>query len=190
MSSTPDEPVSGAPAPGEPPYPTEPPAPAEPPYPAEPAWASAPPPPPPPADQPPVSPPPPAGGAYGAPQMPYQQSAYPAAAGAPLSPNDEKTWSLAAHLLCLVGGFVAPLIIWLVFKGRGPFLEHHAKEALNFQITVMIAWVVTIITAFILIGFVLMLVVLPWMIVMPIIAAVKASSGEWYRYPLTIRFVN
>jgi hypothetical protein len=76
---------------------------------------------------------------------------------APLSPQEEKGWSLAAHLLVLVGGFVAPLIIWLVFKGRGPFLEHHAKESLNFQITVMIAMFVAVILMFLLVGFVLVL---------------------------------
>lgn len=112
------------------------------------------------------------------------------ATAAPLSVSDEKTLSLAAHLLCLIAGFVAPLVIWLVFKGRGPFLEHHAKEALNFQITVMVALLVGGITALLLVGVVLILVLIPWMVIMPIIAAVKASSGEWYRYPLTFRFVR
>lgn len=184
MSTTPDQPDPGSndgdsprvpdlganPPAGDPP--ASPPAAAPPPAPAY--------------DQ---APPPPT--AYG--QAPPPSGAYGAAYGqtvAPLSVSEEKGWSLAAHLLVLVGGFLAPLIIWLVFKDRGPFLEHHAKESLNFQITVMIAAFVSIITAFILIGFVLLLVLLPWMVIMPIIAAVKANSGEWYRYPLTLRLVN
>lgn len=108
----------------------------------------------------------------------------------PLSPGDEKGWALGTHLLCLVGSFIAPLIIWLVFKGRGPFLEHHAKEALNFQITVMIAAIVSSLLILALVGFVLLPLVGLWALIMPIIAAVKANSGEWYRYPLTLRLIS
>lgn len=128
--------------------------------------------------------------------MPPQQPPHPPNAYSspgpvqPLSVSDEKMWSLFAHLGVFVGGFIAPLVIWLVFKGRGPFLEHHAKESLNFQITIMIATVACVILAFALIGFILMLPLMVWMIVMPIIAAVKSSNGEWYRYPLTLRLVN
>lgn len=157
---------------------------------------AAPPPPTAPQPPPPQSPPPTAsgpGGDYGPPPAGYGSApAYGPAAGtvAPLSPQEEKGWSLAAHLLVLVGGFVAPLIIWLVFKGRGPFLEHHAKESLNFQITVMIAMFVAVILMFLLVGFVLVLALIPWMVVMPILAAVKSNNGEWYRYPLTLRLVK
>jgi uncharacterized protein len=131
-------------------------------------------------------------GDYG-PPAPYASApAYGVQGAAPamLSPQDEKVWSLGVHLLCLVGGFIAPLIIWLVFKGRGPFLEHHAKEALNFQITVAIALVASFVLMFLLVGFVLLLVLLPWMLIMPILAAVKANNGEWFRYPLTLRLVK
>lgn len=154
-------------------------------------WSAAPPPPPP-APQAPPQPPSGTGGDYGPPAGPGAAPAYGSPAGtvAPLSPQEEKGWSLAAHLLVLVGGFVAPLIIWLVFKGRGPFLEHHAKESLNFQITVMIAMFAAIILMFLLVGFVLILALIPWMVVMPILAAVKANNGEWYRYPLTLRLVK
>ncbi|KAB7744907.1 DUF4870 domain-containing protein [Nostocoides sp. F2B08] len=127
--------------------------------------------------------------AYGAP-APGPAPAYGAPVGAPLSPQEEKGWSLAAHLLVLVAGFLAPLIIWLVFKGRGPFLEHHAKESLNFQITVTIAAIVSGLAIFLLIGIVMILALIPWMIIMPIIAAVKANNGEWYRYPLTLRLIK
>jgi uncharacterized Tic20 family protein len=130
-----------------------------------------------PEDTPPPPPPP-----YGAP------AAY--APVPPLSPQDEKNWSLGAHLGVLLVSFVAPLVIWLAFKGRGPFLEHHAKESLNFQITVMIALFASAILSIVLVGIFLMLALIPWMIVMPIVAAVKASNGEWYRYPLTLRLVG
>ncbi|NLJ54242.1 MAG: DUF4870 domain-containing protein [Intrasporangiaceae bacterium] len=124
--------------------------------------------------------------------MPPPPSPYGANAGqpGPLNPNDEKTWALGTHLLCLVASFIAPLVVWLVFKGRGPFLEHHAKEALNFQITVLIAAVVSSLLILLLVGFVLLPLVGLWALIMPIIAAVKASNGDWYRYPLTIRFIK
>jgi uncharacterized protein len=141
-----------------------------------------------------VAPPSPPGtsGDYGPPGPYASAPAYGVQGVAPamLTPQEEKGWSLGAHLLCLVGGFVAPLIIWLVFKGRGPFLEHHAKEALNFQITVAIALVASFVLMFLLVGFVLILVLLPWMLIMPILAAVKANNGEWFRYPLTLRLVK
>ena len=144
---------------------------------------------------PPPPPPPPAGGGYeGPPAGGYGQAptAYGSSAAtmAPLTPQEEKGWSLGAHLGVLLLGFLAPLLIWLIFKGRGPFLEHHAKESLNFQITVMIAMFVAVILTVLLIGIVFVLALVPWMIIMPIIAAVKANSGEWYRYPLTLRLIK
>lgn len=127
-------------------------------------------------------------GAYPPPPPP---NAYGAPAGAPmLSPSEEKGWALGAHLSELLVSFVGPLVIWLVFKGRGPFLEHHAKEALNFSITVFIAAVVSALSMLLLIGFVLLPLVGLWAFVMPIIAAVKANNGEWYRYPLTLRLIT
>ena len=95
----------------------------------------------------------------------------------------------------LLAGFVAPLVIWLVFKGRGPFLEHHAKESLNFQITLLLVMTclgaATFILMFVLIGIVLVpvLIVVPILaLVAEIIAAVAAQKGEWFRYPCCIRF--
>ena len=81
-------------------------------------------------------------------------------------------------------------MIWLVYKGRGPFLEHHAKESLNFQITVLIALFVSISLTLVFVGIFMVFALIPWMFIMPIIAAVKASNGEWYRYPLTLRLVS
>lgn len=107
-----------------------------------------------------------------------------------LSPSEEKGWALGVHLSELIVSFIGPLVIWLIFKGRGPFLEHHAKEALNFSITMFIAIVISAFSMFILIGFVLLPLVGIWAFVMPIIAAVKASNGEWYRYPLTLRLIT
>lgn len=111
--------------------------------------------------------------------------------GAPLRPDDERTWAIVSHLVPVIGfGFIAPLVVWLVFKGRGPFLEHHAKESLNFQLTLLIAYVVGGILSVIGIGILILVAVWVVQIVFAILAAVATSRFEWYRYPLNIRFVS
>ena len=57
----------------------------------------------------------------------------------PLRPDEERTWAMLAHLLTLVAGWLAPLVILLVFKGRGAYVENQAKESLNFQLTLLLA---------------------------------------------------
>ena len=110
----------------------------------------------------------------------------------PLSPQDERTWAILVHLLPLLGvGLLAPLVVWLVFRGRGPFLEHPAKESLNLQLTVLIAVAVGTLLSVVLFGIPALLLVLAgvaW-VVLEILAAVAASRWEWYRYPVTLRLV-
>ncbi|UZN01801.1 DUF4870 domain-containing protein [Cellulomonas sp. S1-8] len=110
----------------------------------------------------------------------------------PLRPEDERTWAILGHLLPLLGvGFLAPLVVWLVFRGRGPFLEHHAKESLNFQITLLIAGIAGAVLTAVTFGLaspVLIALGVAW-VVLAILAAVAASRWEWYRYPATLRLV-
>ena len=116
-----------------------------------------------------------------------------APAPAPLRPEDERTWAVLVHVLPLLGpGFLAPLVVWLVFRGRGPFLEHHAKESLNFQLTALIAMVVGSLLTVVTFGaatLVLFGIGIAWL-VLCILAAVAASRWEWYRYPATLRLVS
>ncbi|RYV52643.1 DUF4870 domain-containing protein [Pengzhenrongella frigida] len=109
-----------------------------------------------------------------------------------MSPSDQRTWAVVAHLGTLIASILTPLIIWLVFKGRGAFLEDQAKESLNFQITATIAAIVLSIVGVITfgIGFFLFLPFgLAWLVFI-IIAAVQSSQGVLYRYPLTYRFIK
>lgn len=117
---------------------------------------------------------------------------HPAYGPPPLRPDEERTWAVLAHLGGLFFSFVAPLVIWLVFRGRGPYLEDQAKEALNFQITVVIAYVAAGILALVTLGFgsPVLAVVGIGQLVFQILAAVAAGRYEWYRYPVTIRFVS
>lgn len=104
--------------------------------------------------------------------------------------NDDKNIALLSHLLVIFTGFVGPLIIWLLKKDESAYINEQAKEALNFSITMILAFVVCGLLSVILIGLLLMPLVGLWMVVMPIIAAVKCSSGESYRYPLTLRLLK
>ncbi|MCU0876340.1 MAG: DUF4870 domain-containing protein [Pirellulaceae bacterium] len=110
---------------------------------------------------------------------------------------DERQWALLAHLSGLIasflGGmsFLGPLIVWLIKKDQSAFVADQAKEALNFQIAVTIALVVSFaIGAATCVGFLLIPVVGIGSLVFAIIAAMEANKGVVYRYPYTIRLVT
>jgi uncharacterized Tic20 family protein len=112
----------------------------------------------------------------------------PAPAGAITS--DDRTMALLAHLLAIFVGFFGPLIIWLIKKDQSPFVDEHGKEALNFQISMFIYWIVAFISLLVLIGLVLIPILFLMQIILPIMAAVAANRGDSYRYPLTIRLIR
>ncbi|MGH3345832.1 MAG: DUF4870 domain-containing protein [Nocardioides sp.] len=127
-----------------------------------------------------------------APPAGYQQAPPPSGyyQPPPMRPEDEKLWAIAAHLGPLLLGFVAPLVVWLVFRDRSAFLDRHGKEALNFQIAYLVYFVVAGISIVIIVGFVLLpLVGIAWVVFM-ILASVKASQYQDYRYPAIFRVVS
>lgn len=75
-------------------------------------------------------------------------------------------------------------------RDEDPFVGYHAREALNFQISLIIYVIGSIVLMFVLIGLILLPVVLVFALVVMIIAGIKAANGEFYRYPLTLRFVT
>ena len=104
--------------------------------------------------------------------------------------------AMLCHLLAIFTGFIAPLVIWLVKKDQSPFIDHHGRESLNFQITLLLVMLalggLTMVLMFVLIGFLLIpvLVVVPIIaLVFEILAAVAAQRGDWHRYPFNIRLV-
>lgn len=103
---------------------------------------------------------------------------------------DEKNIVVLTHLGGAIFSFVPALIVWLLKKDENAFIGEQAREALNFQITVIIAHIVSWILMVILIGFVLMLAVWVANIVLCILAAVAASKGEPYRYPFALRLIS
>jgi uncharacterized Tic20 family protein len=87
-------------------------------------------------------------------------------------------------------GFVAPLVVWLVFKDRSPFVDRQAKEALNFQIAYLVYFVVAGVSIVALVGLLLLpIVAVAWLVLM-IVATLKASQFEDYRYPAIFRVIS
>lgn len=112
----------------------------------------------------------------------------PQSAGMP--PKDSCTMGMLAHLLGIFTGFIGALIIWLVKKDSDPFVDDQGKEALNFQITVVIAWIVAGLLSFVVIGCFLLPVIGIGNLVLCIMGAMAASKGERYRYPFALRLIK
>jgi uncharacterized Tic20 family protein len=109
--------------------------------------------------------------------------------------SDDKLWAALSHALVLAGAqLLAPLIIYLVKKDRSAFVAAHARESLNFQISILIYGVVLVAAFFTIILIPLVYIgaiALPvFDLVMVIVATIKAASGEEWRYPLCIRLVK
>lgn len=104
--------------------------------------------------------------------------------------QDERNIAMLAHLLGIFTGFIGALVIWLIKKDESQFIAQEAKEALNFQITVAIAFFCAWMLAFILIGFFLIPVLFIANFIFCILAAVSASKGNGYKYPVALRLVQ
>ncbi|WP_210433582.1 DUF4870 domain-containing protein [Zobellella endophytica] len=109
---------------------------------------------------------------------------------------DEKNWAMFCHLsvfagfIIPLGNIIAPLVLWLMKRRASGYVDHHGREVLNFQITLLLAMVVCWLLALVLIGFVLMAVLGIAALILTIVGIVKASRGEYYRYPFSLRLVN
>ena len=108
-----------------------------------------------------------------------------------------RSWCVACHLSALAGfvlpafgHILGPLIVWLVKRADSPEIDQHGKEALNFQISMLIYSIISGILCLIVIGFALLAILHVLNVVFVIIAAVRASEGQPYRSPLTIRLIS
>jgi len=106
--------------------------------------------------------------------------------------NEQRTFSLCSYLVPFVTStnFIAPLIIWLLKKGEDEYVEKHAKESLNFQISFAIYAVIAWLSCFVVVGVLLVPAVIIAYMVFSIVASVKAYKGEDYKIPLCIRFIK
>ena len=108
------------------------------------------------------------------------------------SPNGtDKIWSMLSHLSALFGvGIILPLVVYLAMRKESEYVANNAREALNFHISVFIYCLCCIPLVFILIGLPLLILIGLGALVFAVIAAIKASDGACYRYPLTLRLVK
>ena len=112
--------------------------------------------------------------------------------------QDEKNIALLAHAGTFIGGFIVPLVIWLVKKDESEYIGEHAKQSLNFQISMLIYAIggtfISFIFMIIFIGWILMFFVLIGIsilaLVTTILASINASQGKHYNYPLSIPFIK
>jgi uncharacterized Tic20 family protein len=134
-------------------------------------------------------------------QIPPPSMPTPETQQAPVGPNvietnkEARTWAMITHLSALsgfigipLGWILGPLVIWLVKKDTLPFVDRQGKEAMNWQLTMLIAAIVCIPLMFICVGVIVMAVLGVVDFVFPIIAALKANEGVEYKYPWRIRF--
>lgn len=128
------------------------------------------------------------------PGAPYQHAGPPQpgayATGPLMTDSDQRMWATLAHLSPILFGFLGPLVIYLLMKDKGHFVRNQSLEALNFQITLTIVMIVSVILWLIIIGIVITIVAGVAALVLMIMAAIAANRGEEYRYPLTLRLVN
>jgi uncharacterized Tic20 family protein len=108
---------------------------------------------------------------------------------------EERNWAMGAHLASFLSawfalGLFAPLAVLLLKGGSSPFVRRHAVESLNFQINACVWTVLLVLLCFVLIGFVLLPLYGIFYVVCVVLASVRASRGEDYRYPLTVRLVS
>lgn len=112
-------------------------------------------------------------------------------------PREARKWGMICHLSALIGilgngiGFLlGPLVVWLIKREDHPFIDEQGKEAVNFQITMFLALLVSALLALVLIGFLFMIIIAFLMIIFPIIGAIRASDGKNYRYPVSLRLIK
>lgn len=117
----------------------------------------------------------------------------------PVINRDDKNLAVLAHLLPMFGfmvpgvNIVIPLVIWLLKRDKSLYIEHHARESLNFQITITLLVILWVVLKLMLVGL-LLLPLVPVIVIVVLIfmvrAAMKAGSGEFYRYPMSLRLVS
>jgi uncharacterized protein len=122
-------------------------------------------------------------------------SGTPAPGSAPT--ENERTWAMLAHLsalaglvIPLLGIVIGPLVVWLARRDESPFVAEHAKEALNFNISVLIGALVCGLLMLVFVGFLLGTALFIAWLVMTLVGAIKASEGAVYRYPFSLRLVK
>jgi len=105
--------------------------------------------------------------------------------------SNDKLWIILCHLSLILGvGFILPFIVYLVKRGDSPLVAEHAKEVLNFHLSLFLWMLCAFPFVFIVIGIPVMMALGLMAFICAIVAAIRASEGGFYRYPLTVRLVS
>ena len=114
-----------------------------------------------------------------------------------VSSTNVRTWNILCHASALLGVFLhfpghllGPLIVWLAKRDDSPEIDAHGKESLNFQISMLIYNGIAVVFCLVLVGFAFLAVLWVLNTVFVIVASIQASDGKFYRYPMTIRFIQ
>ncbi|MFW2514582.1 DUF4870 domain-containing protein [Demequina sp. SO4-13] len=138
------------------------------------------------------------------PPEPSPQPDYAQSAVTPMLESEARTWSMLVHIIAVAAlilsggtlGFVAPLVLWLIYRERSALVDFHGKQNLNLQLTLLVTGIAAVIlgTLLFVVG---LAVTLPlwfaycvYALVISIIAGIKANSGEYYPITFTIRFLR
>ncbi|MFW7415667.1 DUF4870 domain-containing protein [Demequina sp. SO4-18] len=133
------------------------------------------------------------------PQAPHTPSPAP-----PMLESEARTWAMLVHIIAAVAAllsagflsFIAPLIVWLLYRERSALVDFHGKQNLNLQLTLLVTGIAAFVLGLVTLGFGFLLTLPAWLayglyaFVISIIAGVKANNGEYYRIGLTIRFIR
>jgi len=118
--------------------------------------------------------------------------------------SEARTWAMLAHIIAAVASvmsagtiaFVAPLVIWLLYKDRSALVAYHGKQNLNLQITTLVFGAAAVILGLVTVGFGFIITLPLWglyalyALIISIVAGVKAYNGEYYQIPLSINFIK
>uniref|UniRef100_UPI0030D6DA3B DUF4870 domain-containing protein n=2 Tax=Pseudomonas sp. EL_65y_Pfl2_R95 TaxID=3088698 RepID=UPI0030D6DA3B len=114
----------------------------------------------------------------------------------PTPSQDARQWAMFCHFAAFLGfvfpfgNLIGPLVVWQIKKDLDPFVDEQGKEALNFQISISIAFMISMLLMLVVIGFVLTTLVAIVGVVLAIIAGIKANEGQSYRYPFCWRIIK
>ena len=113
-----------------------------------------------------------------------------------IASKDERTWAMLCHLSALagfiipMGSIIGPLIVWLVKKEEMPLVAEHGLKSLNFQITMLIAYIICFILMFVVIGVILLPLLAIFSFIMVVVGAIKANDGKPFSYPLSLSLIK
>lgn len=104
--------------------------------------------------------------------------------------SEQRTYALFMHLGSLFVGFLVPLIMWLIKKDESPFIDDHGKQLMNWNISLIIYFVASILLILVVVGIFMLPILIILHIVFSIMGAVAANRGDSYRYPMAIPFFS